>query len=596
LSTSCDINFSDSTFLISAVPTQLAGVTSGNITVRAVEKNTTTGACQGKFNGPVDIEVNARCINPTTCAGKSMVIGCTGACTSTAVSTTDNAATSTYTTVQKVNFGGTSTATLTVNYPDVGQMDFTLRYSLGGGQYMTGTSNAFVVMPYDYTVTNIKRTSDNVANPAAASASGTKFVQAGDGTTSTNQFTATVTAIASGGAATPNFGKEISQEGIKLTSARILDADLVNNGTFYVGSSASGQIAQLNLFSGGAATRTNLAWSEVGIMTLTPSIADGDYLGAGDKSGTASGNIGRFYPAQFTQVSGSVTAACAGGGFTYMGQKFTLASTLEARNSLASKTLNYNGTYAKSTVSYAAENADNGTDLMSRLGVSPGGSWLQGTFTLSGSTSTFSRPASPDGPFDSLLLGVKVTDPDGPVLSSLDMNPAAVGSAAPTHRLISGTATKMRFGRMRLSNAIGSELLRARVEYRAEYWDGSRWLTNTIDTCSGIAANNVAITTAGPAVYGTPTFNNGVGFITFNTPGSAGSYSYDIAVNLGATSGDASCNAAGFPAATAGANMPWLRGYWSGSCGGIAAWAQDPSARIKLGSPKAPYIYLRERY
>jgi hypothetical protein len=45
-----------------------------------------------------------------------------------------------------------------------------------------------------------------------------------------------------------------------------------------------------------------------------------------------------------------------------------------------------------------------------------------------------------------------------------------------------------------------------------------------------------------------------------------------------------------------GANLPWLQGHWSDACGGIPAWAQDPNARIRLGSPKVPYIYLRERY
>ena len=44
--------------------------------------------------------------------------------------------------------------------------------------------------------------------------------------------------------------------------------------------------------------------------------------------------------------------------------------------------------------------------------------------------------------------------------------------------------------------------------------------------------------------------------------------------------------------------MPWLRGFWAppASCNGTAAWQQDPNARIKFGSAKAPYIYLRERY
>ena len=65
-------------------------------------------------------------------------------------------------------------------------------------------------------------------------------------------------------------------------------------------------------FSSGVATVTNLAFSEVGIITLTPSVADGDYLGAGNVTGTvtvpstSTGNIGRFFPAQFGLSAGSV--------------------------------------------------------------------------------------------------------------------------------------------------------------------------------------------------------------------------------------------------------------------------------------------------
>jgi hypothetical protein len=134
-------------------------------------------------------------------------------------------------------------------------------------------------------------------------------------------------------------------------------------------------------------------------------------------------------------------------------------------------------------------------------------------------------------------------------------------------------------------------LLPIRVEYRAEYWDTNRWRTNTDDNCSGIAPENVAKPAALPAPA-ISAFSDGVGFITFPQ---ATVGPYDIALNLGSAANDASCNAVALPSST-GANKSWLRGYWSGSCGGVAAWAQDPNARIKLGSPKAPCIYLRERY
>ena len=39
-------------------------------------------------------------------------------------------------------------------------------------------------------------------------------------------------------------------------------------------------------FINGVATVTNLSWDEVGIITLTPSVGDGSYLGVGDVTGT----------------------------------------------------------------------------------------------------------------------------------------------------------------------------------------------------------------------------------------------------------------------------------------------------------------------
>lgn len=310
---------------------------------------------------------------------------------------------------------------------------------------------------------------------------------------------------------------------------------------------------------------------------------------------TATSYFGRFIPALFVQTSGSVSAACAAGDFTYMGQNFTIATTIEARNALvpATKAGNYHGGYAKGTVSIAAENGDNGTDLSARISALPAGTWTQGLFTLNGSSSVFSRSGMPDGPFESLLFGVAVADADGPVLSSLDMNPAAVGSGSPTHKQIGAASTRARYGRLRLVNHYGSPLLNPRVEYRAEYWNVNRWVTNLADTCTVLAPGNIARPT-GLSVPVVGAMNAGIGFITF-APVAAGSY--DIAVNLGTSVSDTSCNAPPLPGSTP-ANQTWLKGHWSApaSCGGVAAWAQDPSARIKLGSPRAPYIYLRERY
>ena len=64
---------------------------------------------------------------------------------------------------------------------------------------------------------------------------------------------------------------------------------------------------------------------------------------------------------------------------------------------------------------------DGGVDV--GINISPAGS-----YSFSPTTITFSRPATPDGPFDALQIGVRVTDADGPVLAARDMNPATSGA------------------------------------------------------------------------------------------------------------------------------------------------------------------------
>ena len=438
-----------------------------------------------------------------------------------------------------LTFDATGVATTTVRYADVGQMSLTASYTGSGdeaGLVMTG-SDPFIAAPHSFAVA-----------PSGPYVAGVPFG-------------VTVTARNFSGGTTPNFGQESTPAGVTLTHA--LTGPLGGNPGSFNGS--------VGAFSLGVASGSNLVWNEVGDIDVIATLTGTSYLGSG-LSATGSGPAGAFRPAYFT------TAVTPGAGtFTYSGQPFGV--TVTAMGAGGSATQNYQGAYAKEVTLTDANSATNNSGS---LGAFSNATVAAASFTDGVATATTikydftTKTTAPLETPTSAPLALRATDVDGVSSDGHD----------------EGT-TPIRSGRLRLINAYGSELLRPRVEYRAEYWNGTRWMTNTDDSSSGIAANNVAITTGGSAVYGSPTFGNGVGFITFNT---AGAGSYDIALNLGATGGDASCNAAGFPAATEGANMPWLRGYWSGSCNSIPAWQQDPNARIRLGSPKAPYIYLRERY
>ena len=289
----------------------------------------------------------------------------------------------------------------------------------------------------------------------------------------------------------------------------------------------------------------------------------------------ATGPIGRFYPDHFTYIA-TLTPANTG-GFSYMNQPaLGIDLSLEARSLNETVTTRYTTGYGNlGTFSITGDNAGTAVSLARLSPPLPAFAWSNGRYVASSATTAFARGASPDGPFDNFALQANIlSEPDGVALSGSN----------------SSNATRIRFGRYRLINYYGSELLKPQVEYRAEYWNGNRWATNTLDSSNPILAANVA--TGGLTVNGLTALSNGSGFITFNT---AAAGSYDIALNLNAAGSDTSCNAMHGGAA---ANKPWLQGYWSApaNCGGVAAWAQDPNARIRLGSSRAPYIYLRERY
>lgn len=323
---------------------------------------------------------------------------------------------------------------------------------------------------------------------------------------------------------------------------------------------------------------------------------------------TGSSGFGRFIPNHFVLSAASITQA--GGSFSYMDQPFGVAFTLTAVNASGGTTTNYAGSYAKldpaipalwpsttlGATGFGLGAKDGVSDLSTRLAVdgTPTGTWSSGAAAVTANLK-FSRPITSTadatwGPYDVLDIGIAPQDADGVKLLPAALNLDADSNSTNERQKLSATSTRQRFGRLRLINAYGSELLRPRVEYRAEYWAGNRWTTNTLDATSPIVSGNIV--TGGLTVNGVTPLTAGVGFITFS-PAAMGSY--DIALNLSVIGNDTSCNAAHGGTA---ANRPWLKGFWTppANCGGVAAWAQDPNARIRLGSPKAPYIYLRERY
>lgn len=570
-SPTCTYTATDTGFIFSDTATgaavaplpQTAGTASSMIYLRAVQTNTSTGACQAGLTSPASVTMRYNCLNPASCSSGSYldITPYNGATAQTVQSVAPAG------TALNLYFDANGSAPLVFNYRDVGQISLSASKAAGGSllKALSGVSGAFVVKPGGFSMTSIKRTAlPLLSNPAAVDAAGAVFVKAGEA------FTASVSALTSGGAVTPNFGRENTPEGVTLTPSVVLPT-LASGG-----SDGALTGATVTNFVSGVATPTNLAWSEVGILSLAPSLTSGNYLGsAGAVSGTASGNIGRFIPDHFAVTPGVATHACSN-AFNYFGQDgLSTAFTVTAQNVANATTTNYQGLFAKLGVNiwtsfgFSAATLAAGS-VLAASATAPTGSW--GT-PANGQAAVVarhvvSRPTALTG--ETLLtLSALPVDSDGVTMPAS----VALASNAP-----------YRYGRLRVLNYYGSELLPARVEYRAEFFSGVGWGTNTLDNCSTPAASNFALP-AGLTLQSVGALNNGVGFVKFNT---AAVGNYDIAINLGSAAADNSCNTA-HPAST-GANRAWLKTAWCGAGG------DDPNARIRLGSPKAPYIYLRERY
>ncbi len=333
---------------------------------------------------------------------------------------------------------------------------------------------------------------------------------------------------------------------------------------------------------------------------------------------TTTNHFGRFIPAHFAVASSAFASACHVGsdpGYSYMGQPFAtaLSATIEARNASGTLTKNYSGAFATGTVSVHLENGGNGQALpVARLNTT-GGSWSGGRYVYT--ADRFQRLGTgPDGPYDSLDIGLAVEAETGlaaasrPYLITRDMDAGtttcttdltglstAAGVCLAT-RVVTGT--RVRYGRLWMGNAYGSERYPASVPYATQYWNGLAFVRNTLDQCTALTKANFGLANYQNAV--TPstlpvswvsvgTFASGAGTVQLVNPDASGSVAVvarlDNPLSICPTGWTAT-----YPSGTPLA-APWLRGAWCGT------GDKDPVARATFGiAPAKRQIYLRESY
>ena len=603
---SCSTTFNTAAFIFSAaagggvatIPTQVAGITSVANYLRAVKTNTTTQACEAALAGTSAVNFAYECNNPATCYTSDLMSVNGG--TATTIARNNNGSVSSYTSVN-MPFDANGNAPFTFNYSDVGLVKLWASKTASGAllSALTGSSNSFVVKPHHFDITNIACTTlgagtcapANVTgnNPAASGAAGAAFIQAG------RLFKATVTAMngAATPAFTPNFGKETPAEGAELTSFNHLPG--------LGGATAIGRV--LSGFNSGAATLTDLAWNEVGVLQLRATLSNANgYLGSdlvnGKLSVVSAANpyVGRFIPDHFDTV---VTPQ--GGGFAYSGnpvgpvpgQPFTV--TVTAKNASASPTANYYnaGGYAKSV------------NLSVPVGGATGQLYVD---AVAGGTG-----AMPAVKFLNLNPGegkVNYSDATGRISFVFNSLPHAE-QAIQIHAEDADTLTSsgangsinIRHGRLRVFNAFGSEKADLSLPLRAEYWTGNSWVLNSADSFTVIPAGSIALSgylgTLSAANLGAShvtgtTLASGQGSIVLTMPTPTATGSVDLAINLGTGAADQSCLTV--HPATTGAAIPWLRSI-NGNC--AITYDRDPSARGSFGiyAPETrKTIHMRELF
>jgi len=498
-------------------------------------------------------------------------------------------------------------AVVTAKYKDVGQIRVSMKDDtlVDAAQLPTGIRGAtasFVVRPYDFLLTNIMNGSGTTANPQANDAAGGVFVAAGA------PFRATVTARDAEGSTTPSYGREAIPETARLVPQLHAPA----GGAV----PAVGSTVGFGAFASGVATGTDFTWPEVGIVRLVPRVGDGNYLGAGDVVvATPSERVGRFVPSHFVAALNTplFATACGAGGFTYAGQPFGYTTppqvTVTASAVGGTTTTNYTGAFFKLATS----------TLQNRVYTSPGGALDASglptaaidpvvapaapgvaTLTFSSGTGLAFAKGAPQAPFPAgVRLSIDVLDADGVAAAGAAPlgNPVTFGASS---GIDFSTGQQIRYGRVRVGTAIGSELIDLPVRVVAEQYSGAGagFVSNLADVCttgvslalSGYTANLAAGETCArdagaPGASGIGCAAAAPPPLRFAAPPAAGDFNLRLAAPGAGNNGSVLVNAT-VPA--------WLRFDWNGAAPGDESPVGQATFGIYNGESRQ--IYTREIY
>ncbi len=473
-----------------------------------------------------------------------------------------------------LDFDAQGKASTTLSYADAGQLNLTAR-SAETDSSATGSVLA-IAAPASF----------KIEFPDLPAPSAKPRPKAG------STFSVKVTALnaARTPAVTPNFGKETARVLVQLASTMCIGS----KNDVLLPSAPSSVAGGVQTFAPNAGNSVPMPiMKEVGSFDLQAALAGG-YLGTTyrptgntNTGGTSActGASGGFVPAYFQVEADSAwtrKARAAGGINQYYSGEPAIKLKLTAMNLLNSPTVNYENGGAARDVDLAALD-DKAVAIPATIGqlknaqTVPAKSFQQGVATWEAGTFQFAAKRAP------LVIALRATDTDG-----------ASSSAAPSDK--KEPNVQIRTGRVRIDNGYNVPGQPLEMNVNLEYWDGSYWLANIEDTDTSFPAAAFARTST-PA--GTITVDrdvvpaNGLRKLVLRPPAGTDPRTVDVALNLGTSAADASCNAA--HPATTGANRAYLRAEDAACALALA----DPRARAVFGlrpTDRKRIIHMRESY
>lgn len=349
--TNCEVTFSDvglrffpsdNSTSATAFFDLIAGATEGPFSVQAVRTNTTTGVCEGLFSdgGTLDFAAGTQCSDPASCS-PSQQVSLTNAGTTTVLPNPQNEIAGEDTTTLPLTFSSTSTASFSLQSPDVGVQPLAMEYTLqdvdGDPSPITLTQTVNLrVQPAEL---RLLRVQNSAGDLLATDGSITASANAPIFTRASEPFQLDVQAVNALGDATPNFARTAALPTINwgVLSNRVAPSAAAAQGTINggVGSSTPGSAWEIYVQPDGTPDTSTLSlapglglhYSDLGVIDLQGRIED--YLtrpGSPDMTvDSDTVRVGRFIPA-YLRVTQDNPATWGAVSYRYQGQAAVLSS------------------------------------------------------------------------------------------------------------------------------------------------------------------------------------------------------------------------------------------------------------------------------